>query len=272
FPESLPESMALACARFLYRDDCHQPVHPGPPGDDVGRLYPRHAHDPGRHPVLFVPPHCQKRLCPPRPHPAVLDGDRDYDFLLLRLPHAGLWQRPEPGAAHSGKLFVATGQLWQYLSRPWISRRLPMSNEYQDLLVAFALTSFIMPILLGGILIWFIATYQRKKYQHEAARKDALLREQTLLLEKIEAVEQERARIAAEMHDDLGAGLTTIRFLSDKAVRQAADAAEARDIRRIAEHSRHLVRNMSEIIWAMNARYDSTENLTGYLRRYATEY
>src|SRR5690606_1260920 len=66
--------------------------------------------------------------------------------------------------------------------------------------------------------------------------------------------------------------LTTIRFLSDKAVRQAADAAEARDIRRIAEHSRHLVRNMSEIIWAMNARYDSTENLTGYLRRYATEY
>ena len=147
-----------------------------------------------------------------------------------------------------------------------------MSTEHQDLFVAFAVTSFVMPILLGGILVWFIVTYQRRKYQHETERKDALLREQALRIEKQDAVEQERTRIAAEMHDDLGAGLTTIRFLSDKAVRQAANPDDASEIRRIADHSRSLVRNMSEIIWAMNARYDSTENLTGYLRRYAVEY
>jgi signal transduction histidine kinase len=29
---------------------------------------------------------------------------------------------------------------------------------------------------------------------------------------------------------------------------------------------------MSEIIWAMNSRFDTTENLTGYLRRYASEF
>ena len=134
------------------------------------------------------------------------------------------------------------------------------------------LASFVMPILLAGILIWFFISYQRKKHQNEVDKKDALLREQALIIEKQQAIENERTRIASEMHDDLGSGLTTIRYLSDKALKQAKDAEEAGQIKRIAEHSNTLVRNMSEIIWAMNSRFDNTENLTGYLRRYASEY
>jgi len=129
-----------------------------------------------------------------------------------------------------------------------------------------------MPILLSAVLIWFFISYQKKKYQNEVEKKDALLREQALIIEKQLAVEHERTRIASEMHDDLGSGLTTIRYLSDKALRQAKDAEEAGQIKRIADHSNALVRNMSEIIWAMNSRFDNTENLIGYLRRYASEF
>ena len=147
-----------------------------------------------------------------------------------------------------------------------------MSVEYEKLVYQFAIVSFFFPVLLGSILVWFILSYQKKKHQNETERKDALLREQALLIEKQQAIETERTRIAAEMHDDLGSGLTTIRYLSDKALQQAKDTAEAEQINRIAEHSNRLVRNMSEIIWAMNARFDNAESLVSYLRRYASEF
>src|SRR6187549_1419839 len=147
-----------------------------------------------------------------------------------------------------------------------------MSMENENLVYQFALVSFLFPVLLGSILIWFIISYQKKKFQNETDKKDALLREQALLIESQQAIELERTRIASEMHDDLGSGLTTIRYLSDKALTQAKDAEEAIQIKKIADHSNDLVRNMSEIIWAMNARFDNADSLTSYLRRYASEY
>jgi len=129
---------------------------------------------------------------------------------------------------------------------------------------------FIASVVLGAVLLFYflIRSYYRRKLE----KKNQLLREQSLIIDKHQAVESERTRIASEMHDDLGSGLTTIRYLSDKALKQAKDAEEAVQIKKIADHSNTLVRNMSEIIWAMNSRFDNTENLTGYLRRYASEY
>jgi len=144
---------------------------------------------------------------------------------------------------------------------------LKISNSIEPIILA----SFVMPILLAGILIWFFISYQKKKFQNENDKKDALLREQALLIEKHQAIEAERTRIAAEMHDDLGSGLTTIRYLSEKAIVNAKSPGEIAQITRIAEHSNRLVRNMSEIIWAMNARFDNAESLVSYLRRFASE-
>lgn len=123
-------------------------------------------------------------------------------------------------------------------------------------------------LLAIGIIYGSVRLY----YQRKLEKKNQVVREQALIIEKQKAVEYERNRIASEMHDDLGSGLTTIRYLSDKALKQARDTDEANQIRRISEHSKRLVRNMSEIIWAMNSRFDTADNLVGYLRRYASEY
>jgi len=123
-------------------------------------------------------------------------------------------------------------------------------------------------ISMAAILFSIIRMLYRRKLE----KKNQLLREQALIIEKQQAVEQERSRIASEMHDDLGAGLTTIRFLSEKALGQARDEEEKTQIRKISEHSNRLVQSMSETIWAMNARFDNAESLSGYLRRYASEY
>ncbi len=129
---------------------------------------------------------------------------------------------------------------------------------------------FITLAILIGVALMYILI--RAYYRRKLEKKNMLLREQALIIEKQQAIEHERTRIASEMHDDLGSGLTTIRYLSDKALLQAKDTGEADQIRRIAEHSNRLVRNMSEIIWAMNARFDNADSLVGYLRRYASEF
>ncbi len=127
-------------------------------------------------------------------------------------------------------------------------------------------------ILTAGTGIFGIYYFIRSYYNRKLERNNQLLREQSLIIEKQQAVENERTRIAAEMHDDLGSGLTTIRYLSDKAMKEIEEKQEIKQIKKIAEQSNMLIRKMSEIIWAMNSRYDNTENLIGYLRRYASEY
>ncbi len=87
-----------------------------------------------------------------------------------------------------------------------------------------------------------------------------------------QSLNSERSRIASEMHDDLGSGLTTIRYLSNKALKNADSTEEGEQIRKISDQSNELIQNMSEIIWAMNSRNDTIEMLCSYMRRYSSEY
>ena len=72
---------------------------------------------------------------------------------------------------------------------------------------AFWQTTFFRTIMIAilGLLIWLIV----KWYLNIRIRK------QQVEFEKLQAMEKERTRIATDMHDDLGAGLSRIKFLSD---------------------------------------------------------
>lgn len=129
---------------------------------------------------------------------------------------------------------------------------------------------FRMIVLLAALGSGF--SLVRARYQRKMEKQNQILREQSLIIEKQKGIEAERARIASEMHDDLGSGLTTIRFLSEKAMKSVSTAAEITEIKKIADQSNALVSNMSEIIWALNANLDNSEELSAYLRRYVGEY
>lgn len=95
------------------------------------------------------------------------------------------------------------------------------------------------------------------------------IEKQRAVLEKQRAVQNERDRIAYDMHDDLGSGLTKISYLSKEVLRKMGDQAE---LNRINATSLELVKNMSELIWAMKVENDSLLDLLSYLRHYAMEY
>jgi signal transduction histidine kinase len=79
-----------------------------------------------------------------------------------------------------------------------------------------------------------------------------------------QAVEQERARIARDIHDDLGTSLTRIAMLSETA--QATT-----DVKSISSIAREMTLAMDEIVWAVNPDNDSLDGLATYLGGYAQE-
>lgn len=82
-------------------------------------------------------------------------------------------------------------------------------------------------------------------------------------LERKREVDQERLRISREMHDDIGAGLTQITLMTEAA---KSKKLERDQLDEIADTSRKLVGNMSEIIWSMNPENNTLDQTLSYLR------
>jgi ligand-binding sensor domain-containing protein/signal transduction histidine kinase len=88
-------------------------------------------------------------------------------------------------------------------------------------------------------------------------------------LERQHAVEKERARIARDMHDDLGACLTQILFLSDVARKNKAQPEIVDEqVSRISKTTHEVVRNLDGIVWAVNPENDTLERFAAYLEEY----
>jgi ligand-binding sensor domain-containing protein/signal transduction histidine kinase len=84
------------------------------------------------------------------------------------------------------------------------------------------------------------------------------------------AVERVRARIASDLHDDLGLGLSRVALLSELARQRLGDDAPARgELQAIAGEARDLVEAAGEIVWATDPRRDDLGSLLARLRRLA---
>ena len=96
---------------------------------------------------------------------------------------------------------------------------------------------------------------------------------QRVMLEKRRAIEKERTRIATDMHDDLGAGLSQIKFLSEMiGMRKQKHLPFEEEIDSIRAFSHEMIDKMGEIVWALNEKNDTLSDLLSYTRSYAAEY
>ncbi len=92
-------------------------------------------------------------------------------------------------------------------------------------------------------------------------------------LEKEREVERDRARIAQDMHDEIGAKLTRISYLSELAKQTDADSEPATtQMDTIADLSRDLLQSLDEIVWVVDPCNDTLESMAAYLGQYANEY
>jgi signal transduction histidine kinase/ligand-binding sensor domain-containing protein len=87
-------------------------------------------------------------------------------------------------------------------------------------------------------------------------------------LARQQAVEHERARIAKDIHDDLGASLTLIAVLGDLAKQERG----VERIEKMAATAREAVKSLDEIVWAVNPRNDTLAHLIDYTGQFAVTY
>jgi signal transduction histidine kinase/ligand-binding sensor domain-containing protein len=99
------------------------------------------------------------------------------------------------------------------------------------------------------------------------------LRRRLQLLEQQAAVQKERARIAKDIHDDLGADLTQIAFLGELAQQDRSEPEKvAERIGTISSTARQAVKSLDEIVWAVNPRNDTLPHLIDYAGQFAVDY
>ena len=103
--------------------------------------------------------------------------------------------------------------------------------------------------------------YERRRTRREMER-----------LEREQAVERERMRIARDIHDDLGARLTQIMLLSQPAGNVPSDSQEAKAAEEIYQTARGLVRDVTEIVWAVNPEHDTLDSLAAYFGEFAQSF
>ncbi|HEY1788207.1 MAG TPA: two-component regulator propeller domain-containing protein [Verrucomicrobiae bacterium] len=94
-----------------------------------------------------------------------------------------------------------------------------------------------------------------------------------MLLEQQHAVERERGRIARDMHDQIGSGLTQIGLLGEFARRASGKNGDTiSHVDRICDTARELAQTLDEMVWMVNPRNDTLNKLALYLAAYAEEF
>ncbi len=89
-------------------------------------------------------------------------------------------------------------------------------------------------------------------------------------LRQVKALAQVRVRLAADLHDEVGAWLTRVSMHAELA-RTASYAPERQQqqLARITEASRQAIATMSDVVWAVDARNDNLGELVGRMQELA---
>lgn len=116
-------------------------------------------------------------------------------------------------------------------------------------------------LLMGSVAV-VVRYYSRRKYL-------ARLRK----LEQEAVLQKERARIAKDIHDELGANLTQISLLGKFTQHDLTEPAKAgAHVEKIAAIARQGIKYVDEIVWAVNPRNDTLSQLLDYAGQYAVDF
>lgn len=130
---------------------------------------------------------------------------------------------------------------------------------------AFWQTNIFRFLMLGlfALIVWLLIRWYFTSRIRSQQRK----------FEKQQDIEKERTRIATDMHDDLGAGLSRIKFLSETiGMKKQLQQPVEEEISSIGSYANEMIGKMGEIVWALNEKNDSLNDLLSYTRSYAVDY
>ena len=124
----------------------------------------------------------------------------------------------------------------------------------------------------GLIAASFWITQLRRKVRERSAALAAQIQARQKV-EQQRLMEQERARIAHDLHDELGADITEIGMLATRVQGAGGDGEEGRRcLEQMADKTRQMVAKLEEIVWAMDPQHDSLGALVSYFSFFADRF
>ncbi len=168
----------------------------------------------------------------------------------------GQWQAGEDWRAKSFRVVLRSPADIVVLQAPpwWTLKRL--------LWIASGL-GFVVLAAFGWVVIL------RRKVVERTRQLETQIQERQRV-ERWREIEQERARVAHDLHDDLGAGLTEVNMLSSLVKSPTTSVEEKnRYLGDLTEIARRMVTSLDEIVWAVSPRNDTIASLASYFGSYA---
>ncbi len=145
------------------------------------------------------------------------------------------------------------GSEWNYLSTP----------------IKFTITApfwqrwwFILALTIIGSMVLFLSI--RYYYRRATIKELEKLKQQRV-------IEDERARIAADMHDDLGSGLMQIKYIAEDII-ESSEKDQKENLSKLGKKANELTESMGEIIWSMRDKSNTIEDLFYYMRSQFLQY
>ena len=195
---------------------------------------------------------------------STLNYSRDNDFLLrFKMNDEEEWQNSP--ASETLSLFNLDAGVYNIVVQVIGKRSGIMSNQIKielEVLPNFFKTRLFRFMLLFFILLLLYFPVNRFFEKRLSVQKIAL--------EKKQLLEQERVRIAMDLHDDIGGNLTALTLMTNILKEKKANSDDKLLIEKIGEASDKMVQDMNEIVWALNISNDSLISLMSYIREYVS--
>ena len=197
-----------------------------------------------------------------------------YDIPLDGAKYAGTPLEIEWKELYSVGEAIPSAIVYEYIPPGTYRLRLRIVSPMGEVVKEEETLSFEIPIVFWKtIWFWLLCTaglcltvmfIVRRILQERWKRKLDLVERQRML-------EQERTRIAQDIHDEVGANLTRIGLLA-QSIQEAEPDNTCALAKEIGRTSSMLILTMSEIVWAINPQNDNLEGLINYLGRFAQQF
>ena len=179
----------------------------------------------------------------------------DHDWVDAGDRRVAYYSQLPPGQYQFHVMVGGTDNQWHSADRVIQLHIVPRFWEQRWLQV---LASGLLVVILGGGFGWS----QRRKYKLRVER-----------LQMQNAMENERRRIARDLHDEFGSRLSGIALQGEAATQAGQISATAySEVVAMTRRVRQLIGTLDEVVWATNPENDSLANVVAYLCDYTEDF
>lgn len=145
---------------------------------------------------------------------------------------------------------------YEYETKKALIHKETEAEKEKQKIIFLVIVCFLILVLLLT-LIWFYF-YKKKKGLEKEIEKKAIA---------LKVAEAERRRISADLHDDLGVGISTINLLGNRIKMQDDLAIIKADAQNIIENTKKVNEKLTEVIWELNAEHNNLEHLLLFIQK-----